>query len=764
MYARHWSLYGDSPIIHFGEKAKDLNQINYLSFDDLERNCDLMDVLQQSCIRSLLCTKKHFDKGNSTKYIGNTIMALAVDFTYARQMCYCGTTGTSFKKATPCSKWKYCDRCANRKRQFFHNKYAHVYACTPENCYHVTLTLADKVKFVEGNHKQIIENWDKLNDYVDLMYKHKMISGALVVEEAAFDSYYPTPIINPHVHMLCTAKHLQSFVSDDIKVEVKLINDSEHWVDRINYIFKPINFFSAYHHEYTAENGVQVNRNFRDMLEAHREVILNRNQTRAIGTFHARNKAAICESTKAIKDKKKSLQAPQKKINYSKKYMFDDFSAGFKDKLTQTVKEAADQKSRPWYKNPWVLGAGGLAGAAGLYGAGKYFNGGDNPINKYYGAGVDKYLVDPINNLFKGSPPPESPRNNPPGLAPLNADRGGVPMANAPENFYKGLGTSPTVDRLTANGRQAVQGSSPEPGTGPLPPGLHDFKGLSGSPVSAARALMDQQNNSNELAKITSAMGATKGELMGTKFEGSKLFPQNNPSLGGQAIGDARDASVIGGVSELAASGLGASASKIGLPSIGAPLKEFAGQVGKLNPVMTGAFGGSYGHELAEMTDGNKALQTFNGAGLPLAAALIGGGPAAGATLLGQHGINHILKKDNADFLNHIGTGAQYSTLNNQFTDGLKQLNDNHDAEPLRALLQNGNIPTASEGHGLTNTIKNFLSRTGAMGPGIMEAKKNGVLGLLNKPLKDIVESGKQHMPTGSGTTNMLRDAGFPVY
>ena len=544
LYRRYAYLYKacDGEIEHFGFDAKNINQLNWLSFDDLDNNCDIIEYGAESGIRALLCDKTQIDKGkfNCARYVGNTIMAQMANFEYARQMTYCGTIGnaTNFKR-TPCSKWKYCERCANARRRFVHLKYAHVYSATSEMCYFVTITteLEDKVKFIDGNRHKVIEAWDKMHTYVDSMYAKKMITGALVVEEAAFDSYYPHPVMNPHIHMVCTGKELRDHKFEGLKINVKLINSEEHWVAELNYINKSINFFSPYVADWTPERAVVINRNFKDMLDNHKQLVLNRNQSRAIGTFHAKNKNAVCRSSKEIRaSNKKTGQMDNKKIKCND-MPFENFKDGFKSHLAQLQKTsnvgvAPVQKKQetPWYKNPLVLAGGGLALGAGVYGAGKMYNGGDNMVNDTYGKAIDDYVVKPISGLFSKREErditPAQQNTTPTPEQSFNFKT--LPVADNPSSTKAPTFQIPNVLPNTNNAVDTIRDfrSNPLEGVSPLKPELHR-EGLSLAPNARDLRLVDKmdENHSSQL-NISEYSSRIQQALNGTSRERDMLHPE----------------------------------------------------------------------------------------------------------------------------------------------------------------------------------------------------------------------------------------------
>jgi hypothetical protein len=458
-------------IEHYG-KSDELNKINWLSFSDLSVNEDIMDFRKSSSVTALLCPRYHYtNEHNSVRYIGNSLIAVMADFEYASVLCQCGTVGFGVTdKKKPCSKWKYCDRCANKKRQYYYLKYSSAYNPL-KSSYFITLTLdsPDKVRFIQGNYDQVIHAWNKLNGYVDAMYSNNLITGGLRAEELSIDRLYPESIVNPHLHVICEGiEGLTSHTFEGIKIDVIEIKTQDHWDNTIYYIYKSMNLYSAYANDWTKENGSTVNRNLRNTLEHHAYVIKNRNQTRAFGTFHSKSKSCTSESIKNITRSKKdiSLQTEAKKINYTvEEPMYEDFKKGVEDTLNITITHdpllklayaelslpEEKKKERPWYKNPWILGGGALAGAGALYGAGKLYNSGDNMVNNTFGAGVDKYVVNPIKGLFNNNPAPTAQPSTPTTPTPSTPTTPSAPEPTKPLAYLKGHGPL-KADTLAING------------------------------------------------------------------------------------------------------------------------------------------------------------------------------------------------------------------------------------------------------------------------------------------------------------------------
>lgn len=293
-----------------GVKQDSLDKINLFSLDDLDINDELLDTNQQSSLRALLCTRK-WEPHNDALYIGNSIIATSLGFAFYKEMVHCGTKG-SCSRYTPCHKWKYCNRCANTKRIESWKKFSGVYLKTVETKYFVTITKTSKVNFTEGNHEQIKTVWDELNAYVNSMKTLGMISGAYVTEECSIDSLYPVPMLNPHLHLVCTGANLITHTYQDIKIHVQPVLTQKAWDAAVVYPLKAMNLYHTYREQWTKTNTTIINRNLRDTLEAYRHTVLNRKPNYSFGTFDTRSKDCIVLTHKQIK--KKSLLKAKKKL------------------------------------------------------------------------------------------------------------------------------------------------------------------------------------------------------------------------------------------------------------------------------------------------------------------------------------------------------------------------------------------------------------------------------------------------------------------
>lgn len=301
-----YDLYPEvKPTDCLNKKATDLYSLNWLSITDLENNRDLLDDGQIARLNMLLNTSKH--PGNNTHYwFGSALLLSIANFTYANQVCICGThKPKSVLDWMPCSKWKYCNRCAGKKRHEAYSRYAHIYTVCPEPCYFITITPTNHIPFEYGNYRNILNIWDKLQLYVTSLLERKVIKGALVVEEFAVGRFTPTPTANPHVHIACVGiAGLESYEVEGMKVHVQLIESGEHWDTVLAYMHKALYVVNQYDQEWSEENAVLLNKNFREVMEAHKDVVADRNQIRKIGTFHPLCKKTVVEK-KVKRDKKR---------------------------------------------------------------------------------------------------------------------------------------------------------------------------------------------------------------------------------------------------------------------------------------------------------------------------------------------------------------------------------------------------------------------------------------------------------------------------
>lgn len=728
------SEFKSSDIEHYGP-SNNLNKINWLSFDDLEDNHELMDSRKVGFLRALCDVRYHYNTAenkNSTLYMGNAILMTMADNEYSREICQCGTTGTGVTaNKKPCSKRKYCDRCANTKRRFIYSKYADAYNKEIPS-YFITLTvdLEHKVKFIDGNLEQVLHEWDRLNGYVDAMYKNKIITGGIRCEELSIDKLYPHAVVNPHLHVLCQGlPNITSHTFDGMKIDVRPVKDRDDWVTKMNYVYKAMDLYSTYVREWNVQHGEVINRNLRDCLDNHKFIVKNRNQTRAFGSFYAGSKNCVAASIKNVKaNKNKPLQKPKAKINYTKEIMYEDFKKGvektikkpitsseelFKVAFTELNTPAPAKKERPWYKNPWVVGGAGLAAGAGLYGAGKMFNGGNNPLNNTFGKGVDDYLVNPVKGLFAPKMNPlASTLSHDPGTTKLVGN-----LADQEANLsnylarLKTINTDEDAEGTMFDGAsrdainkitQGLSGSTKYEGLTPeIFKQFQDYQALTGK----THPMIGELQNAGDSTDFTNWL-KTQGK---TLTPGEQSAQTARGVLGPYALGDI-------GVA------LASHIPKIkNLPGLGALSKA----TGALSLPIMSAFGAVDGYDHGDRVGGtvklpggidtgvsNAAAHTVGGAAMPVLGGLLGrsaagmlGSAALGAeggslvpglgTILGAiagataYPINSAIRSSaNKAFEMNMGGVNDVGTIVRQFMDARRELEQNQNPLPLAGLKQ----------------------------------------------------------------------------
>lgn len=259
--------------------------LNWMSLPDLEANEDILSQHQASAIRALCNRKSWYDADNSNLYFGNAVLCTMAEFEYASIICYCGTRGIAKFKDTPCHKWHWCDRCANKVRRKLYKRYHTLYK---PNSYFITLTNINKVTFGIDISQSLLNAWDELHNYARAM-KTSVLIGGYITEECSFDSYYPQIIANPHIHIIAHGvPGLTTHQYKNIKVHVEPITSQEHWNKALTYPIKAINLYKTYIKQITEDNAYALNRAFRNTIEIYRNTTLNRHSTSPFGTFDPR--------------------------------------------------------------------------------------------------------------------------------------------------------------------------------------------------------------------------------------------------------------------------------------------------------------------------------------------------------------------------------------------------------------------------------------------------------------------------------------------
>lgn len=317
----------EGPEEWFGPGARDSLDVNWLSIEDLAYNEEHFTEDQQRRMAAILNTDLH--RGViGRKNVLNSLLASAAGGKNYAKVCLCCTKANhsiSSLAFVSCDNWRYCEKCASRKRQryFKHYYYRFENPIGPTNFYHVTLTPKDKLEYTTENYQEVSNVWDHLNKIVDSMQKEGLIDGGLIVEEMSVDQLYPKVVVNPHIHMICTSANelvLPDRPDAEVKIHIKKVEDKEQFRNLINYLPKAIDLTEVYTETWTKETSRTVNNNLREVMTGYRELFNDRKHTRVFGRFHGTHSNSIVVSVEDYQryklldpDAKKSAKAKTKK-------------------------------------------------------------------------------------------------------------------------------------------------------------------------------------------------------------------------------------------------------------------------------------------------------------------------------------------------------------------------------------------------------------------------------------------------------------------
>lgn len=475
----------EGPEENFNDDAKDSLDLNWLSIEDLIRNEKHFNADQQTRIAAILNPDLH--RGViGCKNVLNSLLGSAAGAKGYAKVCMCCTKAQYSESSlafVSCGNWRFCEKCASRKRQHYYKQYYYYFQNADENVYHLTLTLDKKIVYQTERHEAIGNVWDRLTGYVSCLLKNKVITGALIFEEMTVDQLHPEIHVNPHIHAIVTTPHEIDAATgiEDVKVHVKKVNDVQQFRNLLNYLPKAIDLSEIYMSSWTKENGREVNQNLREVMSGYRELFSGRFHTRCFGRFHNKNKNSIVISPEEYRQfraldpeakkkgkKKSACVSKAKKIKYDKA----PIPAKKKQMLPQPINNTVEQK-------PKKSGLGKFLGLSALGGLGA--------LGAYH-------LGRSGNNIFSG-------------VANSVHDNVVNPAINIAEPYLQRL--SPSYDKMVKDRYSAELGDKLD---------LGEFKGY-----------VDYANQ------------ASPSALQGTAFSGFKPDPiadigrniQNSPILGG---------------------------------------------------------------------------------------------------------------------------------------------------------------------------------------------------------------------------------------
>lgn len=399
----------EGPETYLADKGKDSLDLNWLSLEDITYNAEHFTADQQSRIAAISNPYLHRGMIGCKNVLNGILGSVAGAKNYAK-ICMCCTKSEfshSSLQYVSCDNWRYCEKCASKRRQAYFKQYYYYFDNPDENVYHVTLTVADKVTYTTENYQNVVAVWDRLEHLLTCLHKNKVISGALIFEEMTVDQLYPTTVVNPHLHAIVTSPHLLDAVEGmaDVKAHVKQVKSKEQFRALLNYLPKAIDLSEIYISSWTKETSRVVNQNLREVMSGYRELFSGRSHTRCIGRFHGRHSASIAISPEDYK-RFRALDPDVKKEGKKKT------TGQTRDKKIKCKEASAKKVKKIMYQEPIqpeqpkksgigkFLGLGALGALSGI-GAYHYGRSGDNLFS-----GVANQVHDNVvNPIFQRAEP-----------------------------------------------------------------------------------------------------------------------------------------------------------------------------------------------------------------------------------------------------------------------------------------------------------------------------------------------------------------------
>lgn len=382
------------------------------------------------------------------------------DITYNVLKCGMPSNG----RRSFCKKDKLCAYCASVKGKNLQAKlltnapwtdgyrfYSLTYSY--KSCFSLDLTTSD----------QLLHHWTLAKDYVQALYKSKLIHGYSLSEELAINNIQGA-WVRPHSHFLLRCDQELSLaelppVDPSVSLDLVEISTVKHYINQTHYMCKPLDYATQYQIELSLGAAPSfLNSQLQFLLERYLYTISKRRKVVSAGCFRPVYNRCVDRIPKARIPKKRVRKASRKSKSPTKELKpvaevakiekdtdTDMNSEDIFNATTLQLKQAANfhgplspapqlssavppvppvEKKKKSFVAPALLGGGVLAG--GAYLADKYFNNGSG--------------MKSISNFFSPKPPSASSQafqSNPGDFLArkFNPSRGFVPTDNQGNPF-----------------------------------------------------------------------------------------------------------------------------------------------------------------------------------------------------------------------------------------------------------------------------------------------------------------------------------------
>lgn len=222
----------------------------------------------------------------------------------------CCSVRSSINPSGQCRLHKFCPYCSYLIRRDVQLQFVPAY--DEGNWYFLTGSFRGSLTMsLSSDAYDWIAHWDLYRYALDHMYSNGTIRGFYMIEELAVNSIYQVSVL-PHIHAIIDADTLDAEEVEEAILEVKDAHKTEYaltltpdvilspitsqrsLIDRIGYMFKPINLVRAYKTDWmNCQDVVRLNNNSTDLVLGYSHVNNGRQKMRYKGTLNSKCKQFI---------------------------------------------------------------------------------------------------------------------------------------------------------------------------------------------------------------------------------------------------------------------------------------------------------------------------------------------------------------------------------------------------------------------------------------------------------------------------------------
>lgn len=311
-------------------RPKHSSSLNRCNSNEVQTHNDLLDCKQRIQIKSIrkkieLLPQRYSDPNYLPQ---SQILILSPGWSNADRYSCCSIR-SSKNRSGQCRLHKFCPYCSYITGRDAQLQIVPVF--DKGNFYFLTGSYKGSLSMpLTSSAYEWLAHWDLYKYTLNYMYESKSINGFYMTEELAVNNIYNTSVL-PHIHCIIDADALDEEDVEEAVQEVKSLSEAKYeatlpidvnilpissqrsLMDRIGYMFKPINLVKAYERDWIAcENKVKLNSNATDLVLGYSHVTNRRPKMSYKGTLNAKSKEFIGTKKKDRDQYKPLLRALQR--------------------------------------------------------------------------------------------------------------------------------------------------------------------------------------------------------------------------------------------------------------------------------------------------------------------------------------------------------------------------------------------------------------------------------------------------------------------